>query len=168
LAVLVPCFAVGAALGISRSGRHAKVLAGAATFVGLVFLIGTLAGRKENGTALLAAEDLNRIMATPSGALVIATDTVTLADAPTIYAWIWDRPTVWTPVSRDLPEIRALLPGRSSALFTRAAGRGDDLPPSIVAEYVGMGGKASAPAAPLIVSWSLVEDPPQAISGARP
>jgi hypothetical protein len=149
LAPLVPLLAAAAALAVARMPRFRSVLGVAATVVGVAFLGGFLAGRTESGTAELAARDLNTVMAQSGhpGPRAVA-----LSGAPTMYAWIWNRPAVWAPLPRDLAEVRALLP-ESFAVFTRATGRGDSVAEDIAAEYAAQGGRLSSSQRPVLVTW---------------
>jgi hypothetical protein len=160
LGPLVPLMGVGAVISLTRISRFKPLLAGAATVVGSVLLVGFLTGRGETGTADRAIEDLNLLM---GGRLVERGDRVSLpagvpsvgvalCDAPTIYAWIWERPAVWAPLASDVPRVRELLPG-SFAMFTRARGGGAFVRRDIVVAYVRQGGRPSGPEPPVLVTW---------------
>jgi hypothetical protein len=92
-------------------------------------------------------------MSRPEAEPLLRGEAVALSDAPTVYAWIWDREAVWTPVSTDVVAVRKILGLRAVALFTRAGGRGDDLAPETAEEYVKRGGIPSNPELPLVVTW---------------
>lgn len=161
LAPLVPLLAVGAAHTLSRLPRYRPLLAGAATVVGLLVTVMHLPAGPPDGSAAEAAQDLNRIMALPqAGAL--AAGRVALADSPTVYAWIWNRPAVWAPLPGDLPEVRRLLPG-SVGVFTRAGGRNDSLDEDLAAGYAAQGGRVIAAGPASLVVW-----PPVPPVGAAP
>jgi hypothetical protein len=153
LAGLAPLLTVGAAIGLSRFPRYRRELATVASVIGLVLLAGTILRRETDGTALAAAQDLNLLMNRGEVEPLLQGDAVALSDAPTVYAWIWERRAVWTPVSTDIDGVRKILGERAIALFTRPGGRGDDLAPETVEEYVKRGGIASNPEPPLVVTW---------------
>lgn len=151
LAPLVPLLAVGAAHTLTRLPRHRRLLAGAATVVGLAMTAGNLPVSAPDGSAGPAAEDLNRLLSLPQAA-PLATEAVALTDSPTVYAWIWDRPAVWAPLPRDLPRVRERLPG-SIGLFTRARGRGDSMEATVVADYADQGGRVIEAGEAALVEW---------------
>jgi hypothetical protein len=150
LAPLVPWLTIGAVLGLSRFPRWRKPLVAVGTAAALLVLGATLAGRGgSTGTAALAAEDANALHGERG---------VVLSDAPTLVAWIWERPAVWAPVPEDLAEVRALLPG-CVALFTRATGRGDGIDSGTLERY-----RDGEPGTlPAVVRWD-----PAANEGALP
>ena len=146
IAVLVPFFAITAALGMERFVRHRRILIVGATVIGVLFMSGALVGRGTDGTARLAALDLNEVMRQP------ATASIALCDTPTIYAWIWDGRAVWTPVAEDVEKVLDLLePFDLFAIFTRAGGHGDGLEPDIVGGYLRAGLKADTSELPIIM-----------------
>jgi hypothetical protein len=103
------------------------------------------------GTARIAAEDLVHLMTLPEAA-PLEDRAVALADSPTLYAWIWDRPAVWTPVATEVLRVRTYLPG-SIGLFTRAGGIGDSLDPEIVTDYAATGARIAGAVRPQLVLW---------------
>jgi len=119
--------------------------------VGGVLLSVFLLTREESGTARVAADDLNVLMA-ESKARPLLENTVALSDSPTIYAWIWQRPAVWSPVSRNLTAIHEMLPA-TIAQFTRAGARGNVLEDSLIQDYLAEGWVASGPELPFLVTW---------------
>ncbi len=157
VAPLVPMLVVGAVIGLSRTERFRTFLTLGATTVGAVLLTVFFLSRGQDGTARLAAEDLNLLMAAPEASSLLE-NAVALSDSPTIYAWIWKRPAVWSPVSRDLVTVREMLPG-SVALFTRPGARGSVLEESLINEYLAEGGVASRPTPPLLVTWPAARTP---------
>ncbi len=154
LGPLVPAFAVGAALGMSRLPARRGLLASAATLVGAVLLAASLGARGSEESALMAARGFNALLSEP-GLRARAEASVVLTDAPTLYAWIWNRPAVWAPRPEDLPQVRALLPG-SIALLTCAAGRGDTLERDLAEAYAAQGGTRAGSGCPSGVVWEEV------------
>ena len=156
IAALMPFFAITATLGMERFVRHRRILIIGATVVGVLLLSGALVRRSTDGTARVAAEDLNEVVKLPrhfSG--------IMLCDAPTVYAWIWSHPAVWTPVPEDVQKVRELLEDfRTFAIFTRAGGRGDGLAPDTVERYLDAGLMATRMEPPLVMYW-----PPPSRSG---
>ena len=145
LAALIPLFATTAALAISRFVRHRRWMGGVATVVGAVLTTAALIGRPHDGTARLAAADLNEVMREPAKWLPASGRLsrfpwVALCDAPTMYAWIWDAPAVWTPVPEDVQQVRSLLRySNCVAIFTRAGGHGDGVTADTVEKYFNAG-----------------------------
>jgi hypothetical protein len=151
VAPLVPILAIAAVIGLSRLERARTFLTVGATVVGggllgIFFLFGD-----ESGTAGVAAEDLNALMAKPEAGPLLE-NRVALSDSPTIYAWIWERPAVWSPVSRNLAAIHEMLPG-SIAQFTRAEARRHVLERSLAMDYLSGGGVASWRELPFLITW---------------
>ncbi len=151
LGPLVPAFAVGAAMGMSRLPRHRTLLAGVATTVAVILLVGSLRSRGTDESSLLAAKGLNVLMSEPDirnradGAIV-------LSDAPTLYAWIWNRPAVAAPLPGDIPGVRSLAPD-VIALITCAAGVGEFLEPDLVRAYAEQGGSIRGTSCPTAIVW---------------
>jgi hypothetical protein len=155
LGPLVPLFAVSASWAMSRLPRYRRGLAVTATAIGLVVTIVALSDRTHQGTARVAAEDLNRLMTQPEAQEVRGGGGLLLCDAPTLYAWIWEGLAVWTPLPDDIPKVlRELNAPRILALFTRAGGHGDGLARNTVEEYVNRGGIASGRQPPLTVTFT--------------
>jgi len=151
LATFVPLLAVAAALTLSRWPGLGRVLAGVATGVGVVYLGAALLARETEGTAALAAGDLNRLMVTEEAA-PLHSNAVALSNAPTIYAWIWDRPAVWVPLGSEVRKVRKILP-TSIGVFTCSTGRGDRLSRSLIQEYRDAGGVPLTPGCATLIIW---------------
>jgi len=154
LAVLVPFLAVGAGLTLIRIPRYRRSLAVLATLLGVVTLARAWTERsaEDAGAARVAAGDLARLVARPEAAPLRA-GAVALTDAPTIYAWIWNRPAVWAPVSEDVTRVREMLPA-SVGLFTCARKTNDPLEGDLLGRYVEEGGRLVLPAGcPQLVIW---------------
>jgi 4-amino-4-deoxy-L-arabinose transferase-like glycosyltransferase len=158
VAPLVPIMAVGAVMTVARIPRWRALLVGAALAVGLAATAMALRGRGHETTGRLAAEDLNRLWTLPQ-ATALHRGAVALVDSPTVYAWIWDRPAVWTPLPRDLRMVRIALPG-TVALFTRAVGGADEISPETPALYMVDRASASAPSPPMAIAWPPYPDAP--------
>jgi hypothetical protein len=159
LAALVPFLAVGAGLTLFRMPRFRRSLALLATLLGVITLAGarTQTSAGEEGAARVAAGDLVRLVARPEAAPLRA-GAVALTDAPTIYAWIWDRPAVWAPVPEDLARVREILPA-SVGLFTCARKANDPLEGDLIERYVEEGGRLVLPAGcPQLVTWPGTRD----------
>ncbi|NNF06497.1 MAG: hypothetical protein HKN21_07030, partial [Candidatus Eisenbacteria bacterium] len=77
------------------------------------------------GTAMVALKDLDRGVA-EDGMWPLLLGGVLLTDAPTLYAWVWDRPAIWAPVPEDV-QATAERYGRTGVILTCAAGHGDGL-----------------------------------------
>ena len=107
------------------------------------------------GDAAALAEALAQVASDRGGWRARAEASVVLTDAPTLYAWIWNRPAVWAPRPEDLPQVRALLPG-SIALLTCAAGRGDTLERDLAEAYAAQGGTRAGSGCPSGVVWEEV------------
>jgi len=153
LAVLVPFLAIAAVLTLSRFPRYRRVLAGLATLVGLVMLLMARPGAVGHpGPSRVAAVDLNRLL-TRAEAAPLAEGVVAITDAPTIYAWIWDRPAVWAPVPEDLPRVREWLPG-SMALLTCVRQPNDPLEADLAETYAALGGeRIPGEGCPELILW---------------
>jgi len=127
----------GLATGVLRLGSFGTRFwnrAGGAITVGLAaFFVLALVGRESSGTAGVAMADFDRIHRLP-GAGTVLQDGVVFTDAPTVYAWVWDRPAVWAPVPSDLQRAAALVPG-AAVVLTRAAGVGDGLESNLREAY---------------------------------
>ncbi len=149
LAPLVPAFAVVAALFLVRLPRYRRVLAGAAVAVGLVGLGSALADRPADGNAGAAARDLDRLMTLPQAA-PLAGGAVALSDAPTLYAWIWDRPAVGAPLAGDLPRITALV-GSPVGVFTCSLAPGPFVEEDLGAEYAAAGWRRFGAGCPFLM-----------------
>ncbi|HET9235591.1 MAG TPA: hypothetical protein VFP10_15830, partial [Candidatus Eisenbacteria bacterium] len=151
IAVLVPFLVVTATLGLSALVRHRRVLVVSATAVGLVIMGGALLRRPADGTARVAAEDLNQVL---KEGLPRHSSWIMLCDAPTVYAWIWNAQAVWTPVPEDVQKVRELLEDTGTlAIFTRAGGRGDGLASDTVDRYAEAGLIADRMEPPLVMHW---------------
>jgi hypothetical protein len=151
LGPLVPAFAVGAAIGMSRMPRYRALLAGVATMVGVILLAGSLRSRGAEESALLAARGLNTLMSEPD-IRSRAEEAVVLSDAPTVYAWIWNRPAVAAPIARDIPGVRALSPD-VIALITCAVGVGGFLEADLARDYAEQDGVLSGTGCPSAIVW---------------
>jgi len=164
IAVLMPFLAVTATLGMQRFVRHRRILFVGASVVGLLVMGGALLRRPADGTARLAAEDLNDVLKAPAESVRRAgwpaIPWIAFCDAPTIYAWIWNSPAVWTPLPEDVPKLRCLLGPDTVAIFTRAGGHGDGLAPDTIDKYFQAGLEADRVEPPLLMGW-----PPPTRSG---
>ena len=143
LGALVPLFVVLAVISMSRFLQYQRPLVIAATLVGVVLTGAALAGRSHQGTARVAAEDLNQLMARPPDQTNAYAE-IAFSDAPTIYAWIWNGRAIWLPLPEDIPRVQTLLDDSkgllpSSALITRAVTHGDGVAPNTIEEYRKMG-----------------------------
>jgi hypothetical protein len=136
-AVAVAGFA-GGSLPLVRS-RPPRFWRGVAILLSL-FAAGNFATaliqREGPGTAATAMAGLNR--AHHLAPEVPWEETVLLTDAPTVYAWVWDRPAVWAPVPGDLEEVGNYL-GSVTVVLTCAAGQGDGLPVDLREAYAASG-----------------------------
>jgi len=157
LAVFAPLFTVVAVISISRFVRYRREIVIGASLVGMLLLGSSLLGRTTNGTSRIAAEDMNRLIAGINSppSLGSGFPGIVLSDAPTIYAWIWEGQAVWAPLPEDLPRVLKLLDEfGTTAVFTRAAGRGDGITPDTIEKYFlanGVVDKTTKP--PLFLTW---------------
>ena len=119
---------------------------------GIVLLSVTLWTRDTMGTAEGAAGDLNQLLSHPVAGPLLE-DSVALSNAPTLYAWIWERPAVWAPLPSDLAGVRDLVPG-SIGLFPCATGYGDSLGETMIRAYRAQGGQTTSPGCPALVVWT--------------
>jgi hypothetical protein len=135
LAPLVPLMTVAAAMSLSRLPVSRRFFTAGVTVISAAILGVFILGRAPEGTASLAVRDLEHLV---PGAVELETG-VALADSPTLYAWIWDRPAVWLPVPEDVARVRALIPGEEVALFTCALGGSDGMGPETREAYLAQG-----------------------------
>ncbi len=157
LGPLIPGLAVAAAIALSRFPRRRALLGGAAVVVGLATLAAAMHARRPDGSSARVAAELNRLLSDPGIASRIDGATV-ISDAPTLYAWIWDRPAVVWPVPEDLPRVRSLV-GPSLGLFTCYAGPRDAFASATVAALAAQGGREVLGPCPVAVVWDRPADP---------
>ena len=176
LAPLVP-LAVIAAAGAAAAfagGGHGLAVPGGARFWNragggiTVFLAGaltlSLGTRAAGKTGAVALGGLAAVLDEPAVAAALG-EGVLLTDAPTVYAWVWDRPAVWAPVPADLAAVGRLLPG-SAAVLTCAAGVGDGLEPGLADAYrAGTAAEVTPGSGPCPAAF-LLREPARPVEGA--
>ncbi len=150
LAPAIPVLAVIAAGVMARLPRYRRGSAAAATVIGAATLVVALAGRTADGRTGAAARELDRALARPE-ASALAQGAVALSDAPTLYAWIWDRPAVGAPVAADLPAVRKLLGDRVEGVFTCGLGGDGFVEEDLLRTYAAAGGVVVGAPCPALV-----------------
>jgi len=150
LAPLVPLFCVAASSTLSRwrIARGFFVLGVTALALGTLAL--GLSRRPRDGTTQTAFRDLATLVQRHG---LDAGGRVALSDAPTVYAWAWDRTAVWAPLPGDVPRVLDLL-GSGRALITCTAGAGGVLSSNLIEDYEAAGGEAQSAGCPAVVAWA--------------
>ena len=151
VATVTPALAVGATITLARLPRYRRILAVTATVVGLVSLVGALSARQGGQTAATAARDMDRLLRRPEAA-PLAEGAVLAGDAPTVYAWIWQRPAIWAPVAEDMEAVRERM-GPVVAIVTCAETRQGVLEPDLAARYAKAGARIWSEGCAHLATW---------------
>ncbi len=137
LAPMVPLGATAAAFALSRIPGRSRLLTVVVLVVSLVVLVSAIRNRPVRGTAPEAIRDLQELVL-QVGPRALEPDQVVVSDAPTLFAYLWDRPAVWAPVPLSMPAVRELVPVRLG-LLTCTGGIYDGLPPELLGRYAAYG-----------------------------